>query len=251
MRPVSIFRRKRPLKINHASSIAASFFTLLHLQSCCAPGCSLTLLLPTAPSERPLGRTIPLCSESTCFPLQAVTSLIHPSETVIFSSLLLALSHCDFLPPQATREATSLPAALHHWCGFSVIWFSIPASSLLLNINYAPLKPLVSLPVQHNFNTFLFLRGFFLSFSLHPFVITLSLANHLLSSHASAFRNLSPHHSDVPIPQSPVPSPLRLLLAAFSHLILEKYHGKSVHSAPTVRRKILRATLAHHPQAIC
>lgn len=161
MRPVSIFRRKRPLKINHASSIAASFFTLLHLQSCCAPGCSLTLLLPTAPSERHLGRTIPLCSESTCFPLQAVTSLIHPSEIVIFSSLLLALSHCDFLPPQATREATSLPAALHHWCGFSVIWFSIPASSLLLNINYAPLKPLVSLPVQHNFNTFLFLRGFF------------------------------------------------------------------------------------------
>lgn len=52
----------------------------------------------------------------------------------------------------------------------------------------------------------------------------------------------SPPLSDVLIPQPPIPSLLLLLLAVLSHLILEKYHGKLVHSAPTVRKKTTKTT---------
>lgn len=62
---------------------------------------------------------------------------------------------------------------------------------------------------------------------IHP-CVTPSSTNQLLSYQAFAFRNLPMYHSDVPIPQSPLPSTMLLLLAALAHLLLESILGSQL-----------------------
>lgn len=159
------------------------------------------------------------------------TPKITTKSSDIFSSIV---SVSIWLPYHTSNKGSHIPAILYHRCGFSIIWFPIPAAVLLLNVNYTALKPLASLAVQFNFQQLSISYSSFLAFSLHPFV-TISIANQLNSFHAFAFRNV-PSPPDIPVLQSPILS-LLLLLAALSHLILEEYHGKLVHSAPTVSWK--------------